>query len=198
MFERSDSDLTPKIILNLFDFPYQYFGDRLKDKNKTLIDIACGSRLHLDLEQKFKKVYFIDKDNVGIEDKIFIGDIRNLSNFKDKTTDITFSFETIEHIEEQEQAFRELIRITKKKIVIGSVNQDGLDFIDGVEIYKAKNKKNPFHIKELGVEGFRSLIESFDYKTFFFHSIYKNGKFKMKADLNRISGLCNYALIKLT
>ncbi len=70
----------------------------------------------------------------------------------DDSFDVVVSFETIEHIEDQEQFLREVKRVLKKDgvLVMSSPN---------IAVYNSSAKeKNPFHKHELGVAELQSLL----------------------------------------
>ena len=187
--ERLSED-TPIQIVELFQFPYKYFADLFSSSNSfTLLDIACGNALQKDmLLETFSSCIFMD--SFPQEDFILKGNILDIPLLS-KSIDVCFCFETIEHVEDHQIAVDELLRVTKKFIVVGSVNKDGPSFIDGVEIYKGA--ANPFHVRELGVLDFLSLFRSYNVLQFF-SSRYDGEVFYMDSGLTS-NGYCNYVLL---
>jgi len=160
MHKRIDNG-TPQIIIDLFQFPYFQFGNQYGANNLILLDIACGNGLQTPfLKSKFKHVISMDIDPQNVD--VIQASITDIP-LENKMVDVSFSFETIEHINQdhQHKAIQELIRVTKDIIIIGSVNETGVDFIDGHEIYKAINDKNSYHICELNHDTFPSLVNNY-------------------------------------
>jgi len=195
MKERIDNE-TPEIIRKLCGFPYEYFGKMFGDKNETIIDVGSGWNpfTYNLLKTLFKKVFLFDKEKLNEE--IIVGDIRNIPILKDEIDNV-FCFEVIEHLDEKDQQLvvKELCRIAKKRVIIGSINKTAPNEIEGVEIYKAE--KNPFHKHELDIIEFPELNKllhcGVDKKCF--HSEYKDGKFTMENGL-KFDGYCNYMLLR--
>jgi len=204
--ERIQADTTPKIIQDLFQFPYNHFGYSLLEYSNSnastldsvLLDIACGNCVQTPLlEPYFKGIISMDVEPT--KDFVIKASILDIP-LPDKYVDYSFSFETIEHIEYEDQldAIKELLRVTKKCVIIGSVNQDGPDTIEGHEIWKAKNGNNPYHLGELTAENFMILCASVadTCEVEFFGSVYRNGQFEMVPGLGS-DRYCNYAVIKV-
>ena len=188
MKERIDEN-TPMKISRLFLFPYLFFSRRLSVGNTSVIDIACGTALfqrHV-LFMRFDEVILADSQPVSPEIRKL--DITNI-DLPDKSVDVAFSFETIEHTYEHTKVICELTRIARKHVVIGSVNIDGPCEIDGLEIYVGE--RNPYHVKELGIKDFCELYPNME----LFHSTFKDGKFTMSSGLSK-KGICNYGVVNL-
>lgn len=97
-----------------------------------------------------------DKDNLEFK----VGDCVNIP-CNDNQFDIVVSFETIEHIKEQEKFLSEIKRVLKKdgKLIISSPNKS---------IYSNDEYQNEFHLKELTFEEFQKLLaEHFENTTLF-------------------------------
>lgn len=185
MIERLDKD-TPIEIQDWLMFPYIYFSNLFENSELTLLDIACGNNYQYPmLKEKFKKV--ISMDNSAKGKNIKKGDILNIP-LSDKSVDITFSFETIEHVEDHARVVSELQRVTKNTVIIGSVNTTGPSFIGEVEIFKGE--KQPFHIKELSLK---------EWKLFFGNQIFLQSKIKNKEWMmsNKLDnkGYSNYVIL---
>jgi O-antigen biosynthesis protein len=193
--ERMD-DETPEAIVSLLQFPYVYFGNMLSSKDGTLLDIACGNGFQTPfLKDKFKNVISMDID--ASVPGVVVGSITDIP-LKSNEVEVAISLETIEHVSESDQriAMMELIRVTSKYIVIGSVDETGEDFIDGIEIYKAVNGKNPHHLHEFNRHTFVTFIEEFsEYFTdiqYYQSSHNPITGFEMETDLQP-GRYCNYA-----
>ena len=142
---------------------YEFACDYVKDKK--ILDIACGvgygSKMFL--EHNAKSVIGCDLSNESLDyaKEHFSGkniefykkDIRSL-DFPDETFDCIVSFETLEHVKEQEIVLRELNRVLKKggMLIISTPNKD-------VRSSDEENT-NAFHEKELSVNEFKDLIST--------------------------------------
>lgn len=210
MCEKVDKK-TPEIIKELFAYPYKWFSDIYGAKDLTVLDVGCGNLTNVGvLELCFKKAFYVDKDvpfqkwEGGEAIKWWIPKtfqcVKSVLKlpFEDNSIDVVFCFEVIEHLEEHEELLRELLRITKDVCIIGSINEDGPDNIDGVEIYKGN--KNSYHVKELGVSSFYKLFEDYiisGLKITYFHSTLYS-KFHQTFTMNVslcLKGLCNYVVL---
>jgi ubiquinone/menaquinone biosynthesis C-methylase UbiE len=202
--ERMDAE-APKEIVELLGFPYKFFGNLCGGKDISLMDIASGEGHQKKIvDDLFEKCVFYDVEFEN--DFVKKGDIRDIPQ-DDKSIDVSFCFETIEHLnyEDQLKALSELERVTRKFIVIGSVDGHGHDYIDGVVIFKKTNNNlNPFHIRELDSISFPSLIEE-QFKNIDYYQSWKSsskpivdGGLGMRYGLwTRPKSYCNYALISL-
>jgi SAM-dependent methyltransferase len=89
----------------------------LKDK---ILDAGCGGEKHpycfLELKKIFPGIIGIDLNGQWHPD-IIVQDIKSMS-FKDNEFDISLCMSTLEHIKEWEKALNELVRVTKKRIII--------------------------------------------------------------------------------
>jgi len=190
MIERIDND-TPPEIQRLCLFPYIYFsrqfGSTATDHfQNSILDVACGNAFQKDiLKQNFHTVKLGD---AVAEKGIIQTDVTNLKEFKDNEVDWIFCFETIEHVLDHKAVVNSLKRVAKRGIVIGSVNKEGPDYINGIEIFKGD--KNPYHLKELDTKTFQEL----DTDMTLLHSKFENGYMVMRTGLSK-EGLCNYGII---
>jgi ubiquinone/menaquinone biosynthesis C-methylase UbiE len=134
-------------------------------KNKIVLDIASGEGYgSFLLSQEAEKVFGVDVDERSIihaKEKY-----KNQSNLvfkvgngkcipiEDKIIDVVISFETIEHIFEQEDFVREIRRVLK---------DDGILLMSSPEkdIYSERDKDNPYHLKELTKLEFNSLLAKY-------------------------------------
>jgi len=142
---------------------YQFASNYIK--GKKILDIACGTgygcKMFVECGAKYvigcdisnetvdyAKEHFLEKD-IEFHKK----DIRNL-DFPDETFDCVVSFETLEHITEQEHVIDELKRVLKKGgiLIISTPNKEvrSLD----------EENTNIFHEKELTVNEFKNLLNN--------------------------------------
>lgn len=191
--ERVDNQ-TPQEIVDLFQFPYKFFSNMLGNKRRTVLDAGCGQATNYDLlKKKFKKVILVDKEK--FRDDVIQCDLLHIP-LEDKSVNVVFCFEVIEHLTEQKELLEELFRIAKDYVVIGSVNKYGPDYFKGVEIYKAKNRKNPYHLQELDCLEFRALNDSVapDASIVNYWNSQREGDELVPKEGLSINGLVNYAI----
>ncbi|PIN86225.1 hypothetical protein COV19_05445 [Candidatus Woesearchaeota archaeon CG10_big_fil_rev_8_21_14_0_10_44_13] len=134
-------------------------------KGKVVLDDACGTGYGTAiLSKKAKKAIGIDASDKAIKlsKKGFHGNNLGFEQmdstklrFKDNSFDVVCSFETIEHIKNQELFLKEAARVLKKDgiLIISTPNK---------EFFKKINSKpNPFHKKELSFDEFDGLLAKF-------------------------------------
>jgi len=146
---------------------YYYVLKNINFKDKTVLDIACGSGYGTKIiAQKAKLVYGIDKSASAIKFAVrqypkrninFLrGDATNLP-FKNNSLDIVISFETLEHISNYSKFIAEISRILKKKglLIISTPNKR----------YTLKDKfgkpRNRFHFFEFNYEELSHLLKKY-------------------------------------
>lgn len=138
---------------------YKFASQFIKGKN--VLDLACGEGYGSDLLLKSgaKKVVGVDistetvnhaKNKYKSKNLSFIQSDAVSLPFEDKTFDIVVSFETIEHLKDQDKFISEIKRVLTK---------NGLAIIStpNARVYE---KGNIFHIKELTIKAFENLIMS--------------------------------------
>ncbi len=140
---------------------YEFACNYIKDKK--ILDIACGvgygCKMFIDQGAKHVTGCDLSDESIDYAKKHFSTnnieflkkDIRHL-DFPDETFDCVVSFETLEHIKEQEIVLKELNRVLKKDgfLIISTPNREvrSLD----------EEGSNIFHEKELSVNEFKNLI----------------------------------------
>jgi O-antigen biosynthesis protein len=128
-------------------------------KGKTVLDIACGSgygtkvlalagaqkAIGMDIDETAVAYAQSNYNHPNIE---FRAGSATKTGVEDKSIDFISSFETIEHITDQETYLEEMCRILK---------DDGLVFVStpNREVYK---EKNPFHVKEFSLDEFKEIL----------------------------------------
>lgn len=132
-------------------------------QGKDVLDIASGEGYGADLlARTAASVVGIDISESTIEFakktyerpglQFLCGSVANIP-LPDHSFDVVVSFETIEHLAEQEAALAEMKRVLRPDgiLIISSPNRP---------IYSdKKHHKNPFHVRELDLEEFRNLLE---------------------------------------
>jgi ubiquinone/menaquinone biosynthesis C-methylase UbiE len=144
---------------------HRYLLARLYCEKKTVLDIACGEGYGTNILSSIAKhVTGVDMDEKAIEHAsgkykadniVFKTGIATSIPAEDSSMDVVVSFETLEHLQEQDKMMSELKRVMKP---------------DGLLIISTPNKKyysdepgfsNPFHAKELHSHEFRGLLERY-------------------------------------
>lgn len=151
-------------------------------KNKTVLDIACGTGYGTQmLADVAKKVYGIDVSKEAVEyanknypHKNVIykqGDARKIP-LDDKSVDVVVSLETIEHIPEPEEFVKEVKRILKKGglFIVSTPNDD--EFTDG----------NVYHVHEFDFNELNRLMKKYfkNFEYYFQGSWFSSGVLSKK------------------
>lgn len=130
--------------------------------NKIVLDIASGEGYGSNLlAKKAKKVFGVDISTEAVEHASCKYKQDNLSYkhgsvtaipLEDSSVDVVVSFETIEHLFEQEVMFQEIKRVLKKDglLIISSPEKQNYEDIN--------TEENHFHVKELYFKEFKELI----------------------------------------
>ncbi len=155
--EERVNDEAPQEIKDLLMFPYRFFSPRMA--GKTVLDIASGFATQLPVMQEYAANVRC-MDVVKLHDFVEIGNLLD-TGVADNEVDIVISCETIEHVNAVEQvaALRELSRVAKETLIIGSLDRMGPSHIDDVVIFKKETGRNDFHIRELDCIEFPTLLE---------------------------------------
>lgn len=148
-------------------------------KDKKVLDIASGEGYgsHL-LAEVAKEVVGVDIDEKVVQFanrkyskknlQYKVGSTSSIPS-EDQEFDLIVSFETIEHHDEHEQMMLEFKRVLKPggKIIISSPDKKNYTDIP--------KYTNPFHVKELYIEEFKSLISKhFSFSKHFNQNLYYN------------------------
>jgi SAM-dependent methyltransferase len=134
-------------------------------KGKTVLDIASGEGYgsHL-LSEQATHVTGVDIDEQSIlqasekyvrDNLVFKKGAASAIPLPEASVDVVVSFETIEHHDLQEEMMQEIKRVLKKDglLIISTPDKKQYSDIPGY--------KNPFHVKELYEEEFRSLLKKY-------------------------------------
>ncbi|MGI8952806.1 MAG: class I SAM-dependent methyltransferase [Chitinophagaceae bacterium] len=163
-------------------------------EGKTVLDIACGEGYGTNLiASNAKKVYGIDlEENViahakqKYQDKkleFLKGSIINIP-LENNCIDVIICFETIEHVEQQNEAIKEFRRVLK---------EEGLLLIStpAKENYQKLNFDNPFHLKELALEEFINICAKHFLHSKLYHQKYMEASF-FYPDKTAIKNIAEY------
>jgi ubiquinone/menaquinone biosynthesis C-methylase UbiE len=133
-------------------------------ENKVVLDIASGEGYGSFLMSKVaNKVIGVDIDKSAVEQAILKYKNNNLSFLSgsadkipldDHSVDVLISFETIEHHDKHEEMFQEIKRVLKPNGMLIMSSPDK-------KFYSDLEKNNPYHIKELYLEEFENLANTY-------------------------------------
>lgn len=134
-------------------------------EGKIVLDIASGEGYGSNLmSEKAAFVYGVDVDRDSIqaaklkykkENLQFItGSVIEIP-LEDNSIDVVVSFETIEHLDKHNEMMVEIKRVLKSKGILIISTPDKLYYSD------KRKYSNPYHVKELYEDDFRSLIANF-------------------------------------
>lgn len=148
-----------------YEHIHRYYIASLYVKEKTVIDIASGEGYGTYLLSKYSKKaigFDINKKTVDYANMKYkrdnlsykIGSITKIP-IADKSVDIVVSFETIEHINEHDNALKEIRRILKENGILIMSSPEKINYN-----YELK-EKNKFHIKELTFNEYKKLISKY-------------------------------------
>ena len=130
---------------------------------KIVLDIACGEGYGTNLlSQKAKMICGVDISDEAIthaKEKYIKSNIEfklgsaSKIPYDDDLFDVVTSFETIEHLLEQEEMFSEIKRVLKKNgiLILSSPEKN---------IYAQRDPNNKFHVKELTLDELLKLSHS--------------------------------------
>lgn len=162
---------TNPIQKKLIDNFYNTFIKILKPLDvESILDVGCGEGITLDRLRKEaigKELSGIDysDDALKIGKKIYPdlnlkkGDIYDIKE-KDNSYDLVIATEVLEHLEDPEKALKELIRVSKKYVLLSVPNEP---FFIGANFLRGKYIKNfgnhPEHINHWTFIGFEKFLK---------------------------------------
>ena len=133
-------------------------------ENKVVLDIASGEGYGSFLMSKVaNKVIGVDIDSNAVEQAnskyknnnlSFINGSADLIPLIDNSVDVLVSFETIEHHDKHQEMFQEIKRVLKPNGILIMSSPDK-------KYYSDLQKNNPYHIKELYLEEFENLANTY-------------------------------------
>lgn len=152
---------------------YYFVREALELNGKTIVDLASGEGYGSNLlANSAAFVYGIDISEEAVEHarnkyvrnnlQYQQGDASKIP-LPDSVADVFVSFETIEHHDKHIEMIKEIKRVLKPDGILIMSSPDKYFYSDLV------NYKNPFHIKELYYDEFKTLITS-NFKTTYFFS----------------------------
>jgi SAM-dependent methyltransferase len=137
---------------------------------ETILDAGCGEGFTLERlrQEKIGKVYKgieYEKDAVALANKLYPdlevsqGDIYKLP-FKNNTFDLVVCTEVLEHLENPKKAYRELLRVSRKYVLISVPNEP---FFTIQRIGRLQNVRHlgahPEHIQHWTIPAFLKFVK---------------------------------------
>jgi ubiquinone/menaquinone biosynthesis C-methylase UbiE len=137
-------------------------------KNKTVLDVACGTGFgsYFLIKSGAKKIFAIDNDaqTIGYAKSTYadknidylLADAQKIP-LKNNSVDVVVSFETIEHVKEPELFLNEIQRILKPNglLILSTPNR------------QTSYEDNPFHLKEFTFGELQTILNNFKEETFY-------------------------------
>ena len=156
---------TPECVREIwYEHYHRYAFAKRLIAGKTILDAACGEGYGSNiLAETAKQVTGLDIDSESIEHASLRYKKNNLRfvqgscadlPFEDDSFDMVISFETLEHLEQQQEMLVEFSRVLKKDGILIISTPDKKHYSD------ATGFKNEFHVKELYKEEFKQLLNS--------------------------------------
>ncbi|MFK8013443.1 MAG: class I SAM-dependent methyltransferase [Marinicellaceae bacterium] len=157
---------TPECVREIwYEHYHRYAFAKNFVNDKKVLDAACGEGYGSHILSKYSKhVTGIDIDKESISHANRKYDENNLSfivascsnlPFENNSFDVVVSFETLEHLAEQEQMLAEFNRVLKNDGTLIISTPDKKYYSDEAEFH------NEFHVKELYKEEFKNLLDSY-------------------------------------
>ncbi len=155
---------TPECVREIwYEHYHRYAFAKNLVKDKKVLDAACGEGYgsHL-LSENAVEVIGLDIDEKSIEhaknkykknNLTFIEGSCSQLPFDDSCFDMVISFETLEHLEQQQEMLAEFKRVLRKDGVLIISTPDKKHYSD------ATGFKNEYHVKELYKQEFKSLLD---------------------------------------
>lgn len=166
--EYSKIDFNKKSIQMFLEAIYNVIINNIPFTMETsLLDIGCGRGYFLEYLKDigFRQLAGIDPCLSLLDNRIY-ADIKfgsfEVNSFEDNSFDIVFTCHTLHHLEGKDPSYaiQEMVRISKKYIVIVEINNTNLPML-GISLLNHKDEKNAFmynkkkvekHAKELNLE----------------------------------------------
>jgi 2-polyprenyl-3-methyl-5-hydroxy-6-metoxy-1,4-benzoquinol methylase len=139
----------------------------------SILDVGCGFNSYVQfLDKKMYRVgvdlfdpYIEKAKKAGIHNEYFKQDVRSLGNFKDKSFDIVYSSDVIEHLTKEEglAMLAEMERIAKKRVIVSTPNgHRHQETYDENELQKhnsawSANEFRKLGFSVVGMDGLRAL-----------------------------------------
>lgn len=162
---QKDERFVPEYNFSMFEHVHRYALASKLCNGGTVLDVASGEGYGTALlAKKASLVIGVEIDNTSVAAATKKYNASNLQfrqgsvtqlPLQDKEADMVVSFETLEHVNEQEQMISEIKRVVKQNGIVVISTPDKKMYSD------LKNFNNPHHVKELYKSEFIALISRF-------------------------------------
>lgn len=163
----NSNPIQKKLINNFYNEVYSLLFPL---KVKSILDVGCGEGITLDNFRKKKigeKLYGIDYSDEALKigRKIYPylnlkkGDIYDIKE-KNNSFDLVMATEVLEHLDNPQKALKELIRVSKKYVLLSVPNEPffiGANFLRGKYLKSFGN--HPEHINHWTFISFRNFLK---------------------------------------
>jgi 2-polyprenyl-3-methyl-5-hydroxy-6-metoxy-1,4-benzoquinol methylase len=123
---------------------YEFASDLVK--GRTVLDVGCGSGDGL----KLLSVHAKQATGIEVDERLKREDldieIKSLPEVPDCSTDVTVCVDVIEHIEDDREFARQLVRVAREAVFVSTPN------------YAVSRNEWPFHVREYTPRQFESLF----------------------------------------
>lgn len=184
----SSGDVPPHLRPTLYQHLIAYNYCKGYVAGKDILDVGCGTGYGSNLlAETAKSVTAVDLSATGIaiaRDTYHkpnltykVMDASDLSSFKDKTFDLVYSSQCIEHVVEYERFMSEVVRVLKDDGIFIVTTPNADLYVPGVV---------PFHYKEFTAEELKALL------TKFFRDVHMHGVFGDESVMKIQGGLFKF------
>ena len=146
-------------------------------ENTQVLEVGCGpgfsTQRLLNLLPRSVKLSASDVEEENVQDtlkkvgeraKVSIEDVYNLER-EDSSLDLIFVLEVMEHLEQPEDALKELKRVCKKYMILGVPNEPIWRILNMARMKYLKDLGNtPGHVQHWNMNSFKKLLESNGFK----------------------------------
>ena len=146
-------------------------------ENTQVLEVGCGpgfsTQRLLNLLPRSVKLSASDVEEENVQDtlkkvgeraKVSIEDVYNLER-EDSSLDLIFVLEVMEHLEQPEDALKELKRVCKKYMILGVPNEPIWRILNMARMKYLKDLGNtPGHVQHWNMSSFKKLLESNGFK----------------------------------
>ena len=146
-------------------------------ENTQVLEVGCGpgfsTQRLLNLLPRSVKLSASDVEEENVQDtlkkvgeraKVSVEDVYNLER-EDSSLDLIFVLEVMEHLEQPEDALKELKRVCKKYMILGVPNEPIWRILNMARMKYLKDLGNtPGHVQHWNMSSFKKLLESNGFK----------------------------------
>jgi ubiquinone/menaquinone biosynthesis C-methylase UbiE len=156
---------SPKGIMRPVDF-YRFKRVRRHLVGKTVLDIGSGRADFLNLIKKNHRVTGIEINKQRVDycnrilgqDCVKLGNLDERLNFEDNSFDTVVCLEVLEHLEDPESALKELVRVSRKRVIVTVPFNEKIQYV--LCLHCAKYTPHSGHLHSFNEEDVTSLVPS--------------------------------------